>query len=82
MNLQERLDARRSEFTQKAPKEALDIMHRATDDLRNSGIMDRILKIGDTAPDFELKNAAGQSFRLKNLLANGPLVVSFYRGKW
>ncbi len=45
MNLQERLDARRSQFEKKAPKEALDIMHRATEDLRNSGIMDRIRKL-------------------------------------
>jgi preprotein translocase subunit YajC len=82
MNLQQRLDARRSQFEQKAPKEALDIMHRATEDLRNSGIMDRILKIGDTAPDFELKNAFGQSIRLKSLISDGPLVVCFFRGKW
>ena len=82
MNLQERLDARRSQFEKKAPKEALDIMHRATEDLRNSGIMDRILKIGDTAPDFELKNAFGQSIRSRSLIGVGPLVVSFYRGKW
>ena len=82
MTLQERLDARRSAFEKKAPREALDIMHRATDDLRKSGIMDRFLKIGDTAPDFELKNEAGKTFRLKDLIANGPLVISFYRGKW
>ena len=82
MILQEKLDAQRSAFDKKAPKEALDIMHRAMDDLRNSGITDRILKIGDTAPDFELTNAAGQPIRLQNLIDNGPLVVSFYRGKW
>jgi hypothetical protein len=82
MNLQERLDARRSQSEKKAPKEALDIMHRAAEDLRNSGIMDRILKIGDTAPDFELKNAFGQSIRSKSLIGDGPLVVGFYRGKW
>jgi hypothetical protein len=45
MNLQERLDARRSQFEKKAPQEALDIMHRATEDLRKSGIMDRIRKL-------------------------------------
>ena len=82
MPLQEKLDAHKSAFEKKAPKEALEIMHRATDDLRNSGIMDRILKVGDTAPDFELTNAAGQPIRLKSLISNGPLVVSFYRGKW
>jgi hypothetical protein len=82
MNLQERLDAQRSQFEKKAPKETLDVTHRAIEDLRNSGIMDRILKIGDTAPAFELKNAFGQSIRSKSLLNDGPLVIGFYRGKW
>ncbi len=82
MILQERLDTQRSQFEKKAPKEALDIMHRATEDLRNSGMMDLIHKIGDAAPDFELKNAFGQSILSTNLLKDGPLVVSFYRGKW
>ena len=82
MNLQERLDVQRSQFEKKAPKEALDIMHRATEDLRNSCIVDRILKIGDAAPDFELKNAFGQSIRSSNLLNDGPLIVNFNRGKW
>jgi hypothetical protein len=82
MKLQERLDARRLQFEEKAPKETLDIMHRVTEDLRNSGIMDHILKIGDTAPDFELKNALGQPIQLRSLISDGPLVICFFRGKW
>ncbi|MGD2272058.1 MAG: hypothetical protein PVI06_16775 [Desulfobacterales bacterium] len=82
MNLQERLDAQRSQFEKKAPQKALDIMHRATEDLRNSGIKQGVLKVGDTAPQFELSNAYGKLVRMKTLLNNGPLVVSFNRGKW
>jgi len=58
MALQEKLDKLKAGFEAKAPKDALEIMHRATDDLRNSGILQGVLKSGDTAPDFELKNAA------------------------
>jgi hypothetical protein len=65
-----------------APKEALEIMHRATEDLRNSTIMDGVVKAGDTAPKFELLNSAEKLVRLEDLLAEGPLVLSFYRGKW
>ena len=82
MSLQEKLDAYKAGMAQKAPKEALDIMHRATEDLRNSAIMEGVRKIGDPAPEFELQNNAGELIRLKDLLSEGPLVLSFYRGKW
>jgi len=82
MGLQEKLNAYKEGMVQKAPKEALDIMHRATEDLRNSDIMKGVVKVGDPAPEFELQNAAGAHIRLKDLLSEGPLVLSFYRGKW
>jgi hypothetical protein len=82
MALQEKLDKLKADFEAKAPKDALEIMHRATDDLRNSGIMQHVLKVGDNAPEFELENADENVIRLKDLLANGPLVLSFYRGRW
>ena len=82
MSLQEKLDAYKAGMVKKAPKEALEIMHRATEDLRNSTIMDGVVKAGDTAPEFELLNSAEKLVRLKDLLTEGPLVLSFYRGKW
>jgi hypothetical protein len=82
MSLQEKLDAYKAGMVAKAPKEALDIMHRATEDLRNSAIMEGVVKIGDPAPQFELQNVAGALTRLKDLNSGGPLVLSFYRGKW
>lgn len=82
MKLEERLEARRKAFDKQAPKEALDIMHRATEDLRNSGILARTVKLGDMAPDFSLKNTHGQLVALSELLDGGPVVASFYRGRW
>jgi hypothetical protein len=51
MSLQQKLDARKKETETSAPKEALEIMHRATEDLAKSGIMDRIVKKGGKAPE-------------------------------
>ena len=82
MALQEKLDQCKADFEAKAPKDALEIMNRATNDLRNSGIIQGVLKSGDTAPDFELKNADENLIRLKDLLPSGPLILSFYRGRW
>jgi hypothetical protein len=39
MTLQERLNAHKAEFESKVPPEKLAIMHRATEDLRRSGIL-------------------------------------------
>jgi hypothetical protein len=82
MNLQEQLNAVKAKFEATAPKNAIAIMHRAIDELRNSGILEHTLKVGDTAPDFTLKNAEGKIISSKELLTKGPLILSFYRGKW
>ena len=82
MGLQEKLNQLKAGFEAKAPKEALEIMHGATRDLGDSGIMDGVPNVGETAPEFELKNADEKVIRLKDSISGGPLVLSFYRGKW
>ena len=82
MSLQEKLDAHKKSFLEKAPPEAVAIMQRATKDLKNSGMLDKILKVGTSAPDFSLPDENGNLVALKRLLAQGPVVVSFYRGQW
>ena len=82
MNLQQRLDAQKKKTEASAPKEVLDIMHRATEELVKSGIMDRIVKKGDKAPNFSLNDINGTSVNLKEKLSGGPVVLGFYRGRW
>ena len=82
MSLQERLDAMREASKARIPAETRAIMERSIDDLRASGIMERVARVGQTAPDFTLPNAAGQPVRLADLAARGPVVLSFYRGRW
>ena len=82
MSLQQKLDAQKKEIETSASKEALEVMHRATEDLVKSGIMDRIVKKGDKAPDFTLNDANGNTVNLKAKLSGGPVVLGFYRGRW
>ena len=82
MRLQEKLNSLKANFEKSAPKKTLAIMHRATSDLITSGIMDQVVKIGDKAPDFELKDNVGKIIRLQDFLTKGPVILSFYRGKW
>lgn len=82
MALQDKLNEHKANFEKNAPPEALEVMHRATADLRNSGILDRTLTVEDTAPEFELENTAGELIRSKNILSDRLMVLTFYRGKW
>ena len=82
MTLQDKLNARKAQFKKQAPKEAQAVMHRATEDLLQSGIMDRVFTVGTKAPDFTLQNAQGAEIDSRQQIAKGPLVLSFYRGKW
>lgn len=87
MSLQEKLDAFKAQFDSggppyNVPPEAVAIMHRATDELRSSGITDRTLRVGDRAPDFVLPDYEGKLFDSQAARRTGPLVVSFYRGVW
>ncbi len=82
MNPKQRLDALRKASETSIPAEALAIMHRATEDLRRSGIVNRVVKVGQKAPTFELLNQRGEPVRSEALLAKGALVASFYRGLW
>jgi peroxiredoxin len=57
-------------------------MERATAELIASGAASRARKAGDRAPDFTLQGPDGTPIAAADLLASGPLVVSFYRGVW
>jgi hypothetical protein len=66
----------------KRAPEQVALMHRAVDELRASKAADRALKVGDRAPEFTLPNAEQRDVGSRELLARGPLVVTFYRGRW
>ena len=84
MGLQAKLDKFKEDFESggNAPDEAIAAMHQATDELRSSGIMDRVLKVGDRIPEFALPDADEHVIHSIDLLAQGNLVLSFYRGVW
>ena len=86
-SLQSRLDEFKKTFESgappyKAPHEAIETMHRATAELKASGIEQQALKIGDRAPSFTLFNQDHVQVSSSDLLQQGPLVISFFRGHW
>jgi hypothetical protein len=86
-SLQERLDDFKKSFESgappyNAPRNAIESMHRATAELKATGIEGRALKVGDTAPSFTLFNQDDVQVASADLLRQGPVVISFFRGHW
>ncbi len=87
MTLQAKLDAFKADFEAgkppyNVPPSVIETMRRATAELIASGAAARALKAGDKAPAFTLNDPEGQPVSSADLLAKGPLVISFYRGVW
>jgi hypothetical protein len=82
MSLKEKLDARRALSSGRVPPDKWAIMERATADLRTSGILQKVAAIGEKAPVFTAPNFDGRTISSAELVARGPLIVSFFRGAW
>jgi AhpC/TSA family len=82
MELQAKLDAIREASKTRLPPEIRSVMQEHIARLTATGIADRVVRVGQPAPDFMLPNAIGRSVSLADLRAGGPVVLSFYRGRW
>ena len=82
MSLSEQLSKMREQSASRIPSDVLATVRQAVQDLSASGIAQRSVAEGAQAPAFSLPNAKGETVALADLLAKGPVVVSFYRGGW
>jgi peroxiredoxin len=82
MTLQDKLDDITAQTRNLVQPERLELSERAVAELFASGIEDKLLKPGDAAPSFVLPDANGKMVNSADLLALGPLVACFFRGRW
>jgi peroxiredoxin len=80
--LQDQLDEITSNTRNLVQPERMAVSERAVADLFASGIEEKILPVGAIAPEFTLPDATGRPVRSADLLALGPLVLNFFRGRW
>lgn len=75
--------AERKELISKyVPPEIQSIHMGVVAELKQSGMAERVLHPGWKVQPFELPDHNGRICRLSDLLANGPLVICFFRGRW
>lgn len=76
------LAAKRAAGMQKMPDDVKELIRKSGEELAASGLADKALKVGSKAPDFTLEDGMGKPTTLSALLEDGPVVLTFYRGKW
>ncbi len=81
-SLQDQLDEITANTRQLVQAERLAVGERAVAELFESDIEEKILPVGSLAPEFALKDAGGRMVKSVDLLALGPLVIKFFRGRW
>ena len=82
MNLTDELKHLQEQLRTKQPDNVKTVMAEATNDLISSGIAEKGINVGDLMPNFRLPNALGNTIELQNLLKQGSVIISFYRGGW
>lgn len=81
-HLQDQLDEITANTRTLVQPERLAINERAVEDLFATGIEQHILPVGARAPEFALCDSSGRVVKSSDLLALGPVVLNFFRGRW
>ncbi|MFZ1093840.1 MAG: peroxiredoxin-like family protein [Xanthobacteraceae bacterium] len=82
MSLREQLAEYRADWRKRVPADRQAIMELHIEQLRTGVIARTMLKVGDRAPEFMLRNAKGEIVDIGALRKKGPVIVTFYRGGW
>lgn len=80
--LKETLNAMKAASAKQTPTEAMTTMLQSRENLTNSDILARVIKVGEKIPDFSLTDARGNRVALAELRQKGAVVISLYRGVW
>jgi len=82
MELNDELDALLARKLTESSTEFASAMSADEKTIRDSRVIETALREGEVFPDFSLPDSTGAIVRSADLLTLGPLIVSFYRGRW
>lgn len=80
--LKEKLQVLIDQSAGKIPAEAMSVIKQSMQEVADSIASRKIPKLGDTMPEFDLADSNGNSHSSGSLIADGQLIVSFFRGGW
>ncbi|KAE8446610.1 hypothetical protein EG329_011803 [Mollisiaceae sp. DMI_Dod_QoI] len=82
MSLAADLNSFYNNFHDNGPRELTEPIKKVTSDFIASFDLNATIKVGDKLPSFRLSDALGKEVDSADLLANGPILITFYRGNW
>jgi len=82
MNLKTDLKKVSEQFEKSVSKETFELIDAQIQLLAKKKLRENTLKVGEYIPDFTLNNAVGEQVNIYDLLNEGPIILSFYRGNW
>lgn len=82
MNIREELQNMADSSKDRIPSEAREVMLSFQKELESKNLLSSLKKVGARFPNFSLPNHLGELVKSEDLLKEGPLVVTFYRGGW
>ncbi len=81
ISLGETLSQENKTFTEKMPKEVVELYEKNIKELKASGLSKQSLKVGDKVPEVNVM-LGGKEVPLSSIYGKGPVVLKFYRGGW
>lgn len=81
MTLQKKLDGMVAASADRIPAPVREIMHHETQGLIDAGLADAAPSVGSQAPALQLVGEGGP-FELSKAVADGPVVLTWFRGNW
>ena len=82
IRLSDQLEAYKQNFLKKADARKIRVFDEGVEDVAQLGITATAINQGDQYLNFTLNNAKGEAVQLSDVLARGPVVLTWYRGGW
>lgn len=80
--LKENINSVMQEFSTHVSEEQMMVLKDCINELVNSRIINKALKVYNQSVDFTLPDTNGHLVTLSERLKNGPVILKFYRGHW
>lgn len=80
--LKEKLQELIDQSAGKMSAEIIEVVGSSMKGVRDSIASRKIPKTSDVLPEFQLADSQGNQHSSTNLIADGQLVISFFRGGW
>jgi peroxiredoxin len=82
LTIKEQSDQIKAASVGRLPTEVVETFARDRESLVAQGVASDVVSSGDVLEDFTLADATGKAVSLSDLVADGPVVLVFYRGGW